>query len=112
MNKLIVTFLALMATVGGVALAADAKAGGEVFNTKCKSCHGEGGATPNKAVADMFKTEIPVLSSPEVQAKSDADIHKLLVEGGAPKGKMPAVLKTATPAQVDDVVAYVRSLKK
>jgi len=36
----------------------------------------------------------------------------LLVEGGAPKGKMPAVLKTATPAQVDDVVAYVRSLKK
>ena len=108
MNKLIVTFLALMATVGGVALAADAKAGGEVFNTKCKSCHGEGGATPNKAVADMFKTEIPVLSSPEVQAKSDADIRKAITDG---KGKMPAA-KNVTGGAVDDVIAYLRTLKK
>lgn len=110
MNKLIVTFFALMATVAGIALAADAKAGAEVYNKTCKGCHGADGATPNEAVSKMFGVPIPVLASPEFQAsKSDADIRKAVTEG---KGKMMAVMKTATPASVDDVIAYVRSLKK
>jgi mono/diheme cytochrome c family protein len=108
MNKLIVTFLALMATLAGVALAADAKAGADVFNKSCKSCHGEGGATPNAAVAKMFGVPIPVLSSPEIQGKSDAEIKKAITEG---KGKMP-IAKNVTGGAIDDVVAYVRSLKK
>ena len=108
MNKLIITFLALMATVAGIALAADAKAGGDVFNKSCKSCHGEGGAVPNAAVSKMFGVPIPLLNSPEVQAKTDADIKKAITDG---KGKMPAA-KTVPAASVDDVVAYVRSLKK
>jgi mono/diheme cytochrome c family protein len=109
MNKLIITFFALMATVAGVALAADAKAGADVFNTKCKMCHGEGGATPNDAMAKMFQVPIPVLSSPAIQAKSDADLRTTVTQG---KGKMPAVLKTAPATQVDDVIAYLRTLKK
>jgi mono/diheme cytochrome c family protein len=109
MKKLVITFFALMSTVAGIALGADAKAGAEVFNNKCKMCHGEGGATPNEGMSKMFGVPIPVLTSPEIQAKSEAEIHKIVVEG---KGKMPAVLKTAPPAQVDDVVAYVKSLKK
>ena len=108
MKKLIITFFALMATVAGVALAADAKAGADVFNTKCKACHGEGGAVPNAAVAKMFGVPIPILSAPEVQAKSDADMKTAITAG---KGKMPAV-KTVTGSSIDDVVAYVRSLKK
>ena len=109
MNKLIVTFLALMGTVAGVALAADAKAGGEIFAKTCKGCHGEGGATPNKAVGDMFGVTIPTLASPEFQAaKTDADIKNAIMNG---KGKMVAQ-KSVTGASVDDVVAYVRSLKK
>ena len=107
MNKLIITFLALMATVAGIALAADAKAGGDVFNTKCKACHGEGGAVHNAAVSKMFGVPIPMLNSPEIQAKSDADIRKAITEG---KGKMPKT--TVTGPSVDDVIAYVRSLKK
>jgi mono/diheme cytochrome c family protein len=109
MNKLIITFFALMATVAGIALGADAKAGADVFNTKCKMCHGEGGATPNEQMSKMLGVPIPVLGSPAVQAQSDADLHTTVTQG---KGKMPAILKTATPAQVDDVVAYVRTLKK
>jgi mono/diheme cytochrome c family protein len=109
MNKLIVTFLALMATVAGIALAADAKAGGETYNKTCKNCHGENGATPNAAVAKMFGVPIPVLTSQEFQTtKSDADIKKAITDG---KGKMPAV-KSVTGSSLDDVVAYVRSLKK
>ena len=102
MKKLIVTFVALMATVAGIALAADAKAGADVFNKSCKGCHGADGATPNDAVSKMLGAPIPVLSSAPIQAKA-------LTAG---KGKMPAVLKSATPASVDDVVAYIRSLKK
>ncbi len=108
MKKLIITFLALMCTVAGVALAADAKAGADVFGKSCKMCHGEGGAVPNPNISKMFGVPIPILSSPEVQAKSDADIKTVITTG---KGKMPAV-KTVTGSSIDDVVAYVRSLKK
>ncbi len=108
MKKLIVTFVAVMATVAGVALGADAKAGADVFNKSCKMCHGENGATPNPGVAKMFGVPIPVLGSAETQAKSDAEIKDAIVKG---KGKMPAA-KNVTGAAVDDVVAYFRTLKK
>jgi mono/diheme cytochrome c family protein len=108
MNKLMVTFLALMATVAGVALAADAKNGADVFNKSCKPCHGEGGATPNAALVKSWGVPIPVLGSPEIQAKSDADFRKAIVEG---KGKMP-IAKNVTGGAIDDVIAYLRTLKK
>lgn len=109
MKKLIVVFLSLMPTVAGVALAADAKAGGEIFNKTCKGCHGEGGATPNDQLAKMMNVTIPTLASPEFQAaKTDDDIKNAILNG---KGKMPAQ-KSVPAASVDDVVAYVRSLKK
>ena len=110
MNKLVITFLALMATVSGVALAADAAAGKATFDKSCKGCHGDGGATPNEAVGKMLGATIPVLASPEFQAsKTDDDIRTAVTAG---KGKMPAALKTAPAGTVDDVIAYVRSLKK
>ncbi len=108
MKKLIVTFVALTATVAGVALAADVKNGAEVFGKSCKMCHGEGGATPNAAVAKSFGVAIPVLSDAAIQGKSDADIKTVITAG---KGKMPAA-KNVTGSAIDDVVAYIRSLKK
>ncbi len=109
MNKLIITFVALMGTVAGVALAADAKAGGEVFNKSCKGCHGPEGATPNEAVSKMLGAPIPVLAAADFQAsKTDADIKKAITDG---KGKMPKVA-SVTGSSIDDVVAYVRSIKK
>jgi mono/diheme cytochrome c family protein len=108
MKKLIVTFIALMAAVAGIALAADAKAGADAFGKSCKPCHGEGGAVPNPGVAKMFGVTIPVLGSPEIQAKSDADIRTVITQG---KGKMVAA-KNVTGNSIDDVIAYVRTLKK
>jgi len=108
MKKLIAAFFALMATLAGVALAADAKAGLDVFNKSCKMCHGEGGATPNAALEKSWGVPIPVLASPEIQAKSDADFRKAITEG---KGKMP-IAKNVTGGAIDDVIAYLRTLKK
>ncbi len=51
---------------------------------------------------------IKALGSADVQATSDADIKAVIANG---KGKMKPVA-SVTGASVDNVVAYVRSLKK
>jgi len=48
------------------------------------------------------------LKSPDVQAMSDADLAKIVTAG---KGKMKPV-SSVSGASVDDVVAYLRTLKK
>ena len=70
-------------------------------------CHGADGAG-NPAIAKMMKVDMKDLKSPEVQAMSDDDIKKIVTTG---KGKMKPVT-AVTGAALDDVIAYVRSLKK
>jgi mono/diheme cytochrome c family protein len=101
------TILTLMAAAAATCLAADVKAGQAAYDKSCKSCHGADG-TPNANIAKMMKVDIKDLKSPEVQALSDADIKTIITAG---KGKMHAVA-SVTGSAVDDVVAYVRSLKK
>ena len=85
----------------------DAKAGKTVYEKACKTCHGATGvANPN--IAKMLKVDIKDLSSSEVQTKSDADVKKIISAG---KGKMKPV-KTVAGKDIDDVIAYVRTLKK
>src|SRR5438477_5622743 len=83
------------------AWAADAAAGKAVYAAKCKSCHGADG-DGNAAIAKMLKVEIKPLSS------TTADVKKVIVEG---QGKMKPVA-SVTGADLDNVVAYVHSLKK
>jgi mono/diheme cytochrome c family protein len=85
----------------------DAKAGKDVFLKKCKACHGEDGHG-NEGMAKVLKTTITPLDSDEVQKKSDAEIKKIIVEG---KDKMKPV-KDLSDADIDNVIAFVRSLKK
>jgi mono/diheme cytochrome c family protein len=105
--RMLFIMLALATAAAVVGWAADAKAGKTTYDTSCKSCHGPDGA-PNAAVAKMFKVEMKDLKSTEVQSMSDADIAKVITEG---KGKMKAV-KTVNGKAVDNVVAYLRTLKK
>ena len=94
----------LSATAGS---AADAKAGQAIYDRSCKSCHGPDG-TANPSIAKMMKVEMKDLKSADVQAMSDDEIKKIITDG---KGKMPAV-KTVSGAALDNLVAYIRSLKK
>ena len=98
------TMVVLTATAG---MAADAMAGKAAYDRSCKSCHGADG-TPNAAIAKMMKVDMKDLKSAEVQAMSDADLKKIIIEG---KGKMKPV-KTVAGGDADNVVAYIRSLKK
>jgi len=97
--------IALLAFVCSAANAADAKAGEAGYEKSCKGCHGAAG-TANPGIAKMFPT-IPELSSAKVQGESDADLKTVITTG---KGKMKAV--TTLTASPDDVIAYVRTLKK
>ena len=106
MRMILITFTAVT-ICATVASAADAKAGQEAFAKSCKSCHGADGI-PNPAIAKMKKVDMKSLGSAEVQAQSDGDLGKIITEG---KGKMPPVKSVSGPA-VDNVVAYIRTLKK
>jgi cytochrome c5 len=104
------TILATLAMAGlsaTMAAAADAKAGQAVYDKSCKMCHGPDGAG-NPSIAKMMKVEMRDLKSADVQAQSDADLKKIITEG---KGKMKPV-GSVSGDSVNDVVAYVRSLKK
>jgi mono/diheme cytochrome c family protein len=97
----------LVALSGVAAFAADAKAGQPLYDKSCKGCHGADG-TANPAITKMLKADIPDLKSAEVQALSADDIKKIISEG---KGKMKPV-KSVAGKDIDDVVAYVHTLKK
>ena len=80
---------------------ASAEAGKAVYNAKCKACHGTDGQG-NPAMAKMMKVEMKPLS------ETSADVKKVVTEG---TGKMKPVGGLAG-ADLDNVVAYVQSLKK
>ena len=101
------TFLAgvaLATLTCSASFAADAKAGKEVYDKSCKSCHGADG-TPNAGVAKMMKVEMKDLKT---ITSSEADIKKVVSTG---QGKMKPVA-AVTGASLDNVAAYVKSLKK
>jgi cytochrome c5 len=83
------------------AWAADAAAGKAVYNSKCKSCHGAEGEG-NPAIAKAMKVEMKPLSS------STADVKDVITKG---QGKMKPI-GSVTGADLDNVVAFVASLKK
>ena len=87
--------------------AGDAAAGKEIFSKKCASCHGAAGEG-KESVAKTLKVTIRPLASKEVQSKSDEELKKNILEG---TGKMKGVTGFDTKSP-DDVVAYVRTLKK
>jgi cytochrome c5 len=103
----IAIFTAMMALSTTAAFAADAKAGQTAYDKSCKSCHGADG-TPNPAIGKMLKVDIQDLKSSQVQSMSDADLKKVITDG---QGKMRPIA-SVTGTSLDDVVAYVRSLKK
>ena len=102
-----VILIAATLSPGRTPLAADAKAGGDVFSKKCASCHGAQGEG-KESVAKMLKADMKPLGSKDVQAKSDADLAKVVKEGS---GKMKPV-SGVTDKDIQDVVAFLRTLKK
>jgi mono/diheme cytochrome c family protein len=83
----------------------DVAAGKDAYLKKCASCHGLAGEGKD-AVAKMMKVTLAHLGSKAVQAKSDADLKKIPLEG---TGKMKPI-KDVNAQMADDIVAYLRTL--
>jgi mono/diheme cytochrome c family protein len=83
------------------AWAADAAAGKAVFGAKCRACHGANGEG-NPSMAKVMKVEIKPLS------ETTSDVKKVITDG---QGKMKPVAGV-TGADLDNVTAFVQSLKK
>jgi cytochrome c5 len=98
---------ALIGLIAAGAAFAGAPEGKAVYDKSCKSCHGADGAG-NPAIAKVMKVEMKPLGGAEVQGASDADLKNVVTKG---KGKMKPIA-TVTGKSVDDVVAYVRTMKK
>ncbi len=86
---------------------AGAPEGKAVFEAKCQPCHGASGEG-KAAIAKMFKVEMHPLGSKEVQSKTDAEFKKIITMGN---GKMKPV-SGVSGKQMDDLIAYVRTLKQ
>jgi len=103
----IVAITAIVACITPAFAAGDAAAGKETYSKKCSSCHGTAGEGKD-TLAKMLKVELHPLGSKEVQDQSDADLKRVIAEG---KGKMKAVAGVDAKT-VDDLIAYLRTLKK
>lgn len=102
--------LAILLVLAGAlsqATAADAKAGEELYQTKCRSCHGPDGQG-KEALEKLFQVEMKALGSKEVQDQTDEQLAKVVTAG---YGKMPAV-NGVSDSDVSDIIAFVRTLKK
>jgi len=107
MKATLLATLFLTLSTGLSVAAGDATAGHAVYDKACKTCHGATG-TANPNIAKMMKVDIKDLSSAEIQGKSDDDLKTIIAEG---KDKMKPV-KTVAGKDIDNVIAFVRSLKK
>ena len=93
---------ALAALCSTAVLAADAAAGKAVYDKSCKTCHGPDGTPPAGMVKAMGVKDFKTTDF------SAAAIKSAVTDG---KGKMKPV-SSVTGASLDNVVAYVQSLKK
>lgn len=76
----------------------------KIFQTRCVLCHAADGSGSSPTGKALHAKD---LRSDEVQALSDAVLTETITKG---KGKMPAFAGKIQPADIQKLVAYIRSL--
>ena len=107
----------------GLASAGDAAAGNAPFQTHCASCHGAGGkgdgvvgaALPPPSPRDFTVGDFAFDADGDGETGTDADLKKVITNGAGKYGgsmlmaPWSSILK---PEEIDNIVAYIRSLKQ
>lgn len=77
-----------------------------IYKEHCSACHGFNGAGDTMLGKNL---KLQPLASPEVQSQSDAELAVIISKG---KGRMPAYDRKLSKDQINDVIKYIRALKK
>ena len=101
------SLLVLAVALAMPVLSRAADTGPDLFKAKCASCHGPDGSG-NTPMGKNLK--LRALGSADVQKMSDKELKDTVTKGKPPK--MPAYGGKLSDAQIDDLVKYIRSLKK
>ena len=88
----------------------DAAKGKVIYQSKCVNCHGPEGKGDGP-LGQKVKPPATNFSSAESKKKS-ADEFRDIIENGKPKTAMMAWKKQLNEAEIQDVLAYVLSLRK
>jgi mono/diheme cytochrome c family protein len=83
-----------------------AETAAETYKTTCAMCHGADGKGDTALGKNLHAKD---LTSDEVQKQSDKELSTIIVKG---KENMPGFEGRLTPAQIDGLVKFIRSLKK
>ena len=78
----------------------------KVYKTNCALCHAADGSGETASGKALNAKD---LRSPEVQAKSDAELAEVIAKG---TGKMPAFGQKLSADVIESLVAYIRALPK
>lgn len=78
----------------------------KTYKAKCAGCHGADGKGNTGAGKALGTHDF---SSPDVQKESDADLTQIITAG---KNKMPPYGKSLSPAEIKDLVTYIRGFAK
>ena len=77
-----------------------------LFKSKCALCHAEDGSGSSPSGKALKARD---LRAPETQTKPDAEIAEVIAKG---RNKMPAFGQKLKPDQIQQLVTYIRQLKK
>jgi len=87
----------------------DAKAGKKVYEQNCVTCHGPKGAGDGAAAAALNPKPANFVKGNFKYGSKDEDLSKIIKNG---KGAMPPWGSVLKPADIENVIAYIRTLKK
>ncbi len=93
----------------------DAKAGKAKYDLFCATCHGATGKGDGVAAAALNPKPRNFQDAASMGKKSDADLSKVIKQGGAAAGLspiMPPWGSSLSDQEVANVIAYIRSLSK
>ena len=105
-KTLFLVLLAALALIVALPAMAAGPDGAALYKTKCASCHGADGSGQTPAGKAM---KVRDLRSDEVQKQTDLQLTDVIAGG---KGKMPGYGKTLSTAEIQALIAHIRTLKK
>jgi mono/diheme cytochrome c family protein len=111
----IVTLCAVVLSTAFMAYAADVEQGKKLYGQFCVTCHGQSGKGDGPGAAALNPKPRDHTDKEYMSKLSDDDLLKVIKNGGASVGKsplMPPWGASLKDDQIQDIIAYVRTLSK